>query len=39
MSVGFLKCVVIFILKHWGVRWREAVEEEVEEEGGGGLST
>lgn len=25
--VCFWKCVVIFILKHWGVRWREAADE------------
>lgn len=34
LCVCFWKCVVIFILEHWGVRWREAAEEESLVEGG-----
>lgn len=33
MRVCFWKCVVIFILKHWGVRWREGVDEGRRREG------
>lgn len=31
------KCVVIFILKHWGVRWREEADEGRRRGGGGGV--
>lgn len=28
VSGHFFKCVVIFILRHWGVRWKEAARQE-----------